>query len=107
MDFLQPEWFVALVAVTIGVVALVVLRRRSPKNSGPDTFQDMSIFDDELASGNYEIDPVTEAEVYLAYGNREQAMNLLQKAAKDHPERQDIRDKICDIELGRLPPQRR
>jgi Tfp pilus assembly protein FimV len=107
MGFVQLEWFVAMVAVTVGIVAAIAVRRREPKKPAPETFQDMSIFDDEVASGNYEIDPIAEAEVYLAYGNKQQAMNLLNKAALDHPERQDIQDKIREIDAVLVPPLRR
>jgi Tfp pilus assembly protein FimV len=107
MGFVKLEWFVAMVAVTIGIVAAIAMRKRMPKKPAPDTFQDMSIFDDEVASGNYEIDPVAEAEVYLAYGNKQQAIILLNKAALDNPGRQDILDKIREIDRVQVTAKQR
>ena len=101
MGLLPLEWLLVVIALAVGGFAFLAARKRTAKNTAPDTFQDMSIFDDEVASGNYEIDPISEAEVYLAYGNREQAVALLKKAAEDHPERQDIRDKIDQIGMVR------
>jgi hypothetical protein len=100
MESLQLEWVAALIVLSIGVVTILIMRRRGHKRPIADTLQDLSIYDDDFASGNFEIDPVREAEVYLAYGNREQALSLLRKAAQNQPERQDIIAKIAEIENG-------
>lgn len=47
------------------------------------------------------IDPVAEAEVYLAYGRDSQAEEILQDALSKLPERQDIRLKLMEIYSAR------
>lgn len=49
------------------------------------------------AADDLEYDPVGEAQIYLAYGNKSMALSVLNKAAKEHPERDDIRAKINEI----------
>ena len=44
-----------------------------------------------------DIDPIHEAEVYAAYGNKETALRVLMKAAAAAPEREDIRAKIEEL----------
>ena len=47
------------------------------------------------------IDPVAEAEVYLAYGRDSQAEEILQDALSKMPDRQDIRLKLMEIYSAR------
>lgn len=47
------------------------------------------------------IDPVAEAEVYLAYGRDSQAEEILQDALSKLPDRQDVRLKLMEIYSGR------
>jgi pilus assembly protein FimV len=44
-----------------------------------------------------DIDPVAEADVYLAYGRYQQAEDLMKDAIKEHPERQDCQLKLLEI----------
>ncbi|MBM4206662.1 MAG: hypothetical protein FJ190_01160 [Gammaproteobacteria bacterium] len=44
-----------------------------------------------------DIDPVAEADVYLAYGRYQQAEELMKDAIKDHPERDDCKLKLLEI----------
>lgn len=44
-----------------------------------------------------DIDPVAEADVYLAYGRYQQAEELMRDAIKDHPERDDCKLKLLEI----------
>ena len=48
-----------------------------------------------------EVDPITEAEVYIAYGRETQAEEILREALKRQPERQAIRLKLLEIYSGR------
>ena len=48
-----------------------------------------------------EVDPIAEAEVYIAYGRETQAEELLREALKRQPERQAIRLKLLEIYSGR------
>lgn len=42
-------------------------------------------------------DPLTEAEVFLAYGRKKQAIELLEKALQKHPSRADIAARLRDL----------
>jgi len=48
-----------------------------------------------------EVDPIAEAEVYIAYGREAQAEEILREALKRQPERQAIRLKLLEILAGR------
>ncbi|MFO1195882.1 MAG: FimV/HubP family polar landmark protein [Burkholderiaceae bacterium] len=48
-----------------------------------------------------EVDPIAEAEVYIAYGRETQAEEILREALKKQPERQAIRAKLLEICSGR------
>ncbi len=48
-----------------------------------------------------EVDPIAEAEVYIAYGREVQAEEILREALKKQPERQAIRAKLLEILAGR------
>jgi pilus assembly protein FimV len=48
-----------------------------------------------------EVDPIAEADVYIAYGREAQAEEILKEALKRQPERQAIRLKMLEIYAGR------
>lgn len=48
-----------------------------------------------------EVDPIAEAEVYIAYGREAQAEEILKEALKRQPDRQAIRLKLLEIYAGR------
>ncbi|HYF57824.1 MAG TPA: FimV/HubP family polar landmark protein [Burkholderiaceae bacterium] len=48
-----------------------------------------------------EVDPIAEADVYIAYGRESQAEDILKEALKRQPERQAIRAKLLEIHSGR------
>ncbi|MFA7505687.1 MAG: FimV/HubP family polar landmark protein, partial [Burkholderiaceae bacterium] len=48
-----------------------------------------------------EVDPIAEAEVYIAYGREAQAEEILKEALKKQPERHAIRSKLLEIHAGR------
>ncbi len=48
-----------------------------------------------------EVDPIAEAEVYIAYGREAQAEEILREAMRKQPERQAIRAKLLEIYSGR------
>jgi len=54
---------------------------------------DFDIFDIEQG----EIDPVSEADVYLAYGRYQQAEELMRDAIKDQPDRDECKLKLLEI----------
>ena len=48
-----------------------------------------------------EVDPVAEAEVYIAYGREPQAEEILREALRRQPDRQPVRMKLLEIYAGR------
>ena len=44
-----------------------------------------------------EVDPVAEADVYIAYGREAQAIEILKEALRSHPERNALRIKLLEI----------
>ncbi|WP_432379833.1 FimV/HubP family polar landmark protein [Duganella sp. P38] len=48
-----------------------------------------------------EVDPVAEADVYIAYGRDAQAEEILKEALRTHPERHAVRLKLLEIYLAR------
>jgi hypothetical protein len=47
------------------------------------------------------VDPLAEAEVYLVYGRREQAIEILNEALRAAPGRRDIRKRLAEIVAGK------
>lgn len=58
---------------------------------------DVDLFDTD----QNEIDPVSEADVYLAYGRYQQAEELMRDALKDQPDREDCKLKLLEIIYSR------
>ena len=52
---------------------------------------------DALESEQSEVDPVSEADVYLAYGRYQQAEELMRQAIVDQPERDECKLKLLEI----------
>ncbi|RJG17798.1 FimV/HubP family polar landmark protein [Massilia cavernae] len=48
-----------------------------------------------------EVDPVAEADVYIAYGRDAQAEEILKEALRTHPERYPVRQKLLEIYAAR------
>jgi len=59
----------------------------------PRTVNDLDV----MASPEGEIDPIVEADVYLAYRRYQQAEALVQTALNKQPERKDLQAKLLDI----------
>ncbi len=57
------------------------------------TPSDFDAFDAEQS----EVDPIAEADVYLAYGRYQQAEELMRQAIKEHPERKECKLKLLEI----------
>lgn len=60
------------------------------KSSDFETFESFNV-------DHSDIDPVAEADVYLAYGRFQQAEDLLKDAIKENPERDDCKLKLLEI----------
>ncbi len=66
--------------------------------------EESSLFSDLAVSGmnsaqgaDSEVDPLTEADVYMAYGRYQQAEELLKEALKSQPERHDTKVKLLEV----------
>jgi pilus assembly protein FimV len=128
-----PNWGIGAAALVIlgGIAALIAARRRKGTKfedsiiSGTD-IKTNTVFgstgggvvntgDNSLASdfsreglGNIdtdEVDPIAEAEVYLAYGRDAQAEEILKDALKKDPQRQEIYLKLLEIHSQHNKPQ--
>jgi Tfp pilus assembly protein FimV len=111
MSNMEILWVVSVVAAMAAVVGIVLLRRKNKQETTsngngngngktPPTGQEDSLFstfDDQASEANSHLDPIAEADVYLAYGNRQQAVSVLRKAAQENPGRDDILEKIREI----------
>jgi Tfp pilus assembly protein FimV len=95
MSNMQILWTVSVVAALAAVVGIILLRRKPKATVAQDTL--FSTFDDRPSEANAHLDPIAEADVYLAYGNKQQAVNILRKAAQENPGRADILEKIREI----------
>jgi pilus assembly protein FimV len=116
---------IALAAILAGLGALIASRRRKqfvvPKDEtsilgdtampsqaliaeagGQSVDTNNSVFNSNFAPSasqldTNEVDPVAEADVYIAYGRDAQAEEILKEALRSHPERHPVRLKLLEI----------
>ena len=117
---------VAVVVVLLAIYGILRMRRRKKENAllsssfnesnlQPDSFfntgggQRVNTLEDNAASSTSlayspsqldaagDVDPVAEADVYLAYGRDMQAEEILKEALHTHPERISIHRKLAEI----------
>lgn len=67
----------------------------SPKSSFLSEFTPSDF--DALGSESDEVDPIAEADVYLAYGRYKQAEDLIRHAIAQHPDRDECKLKLLEI----------
>ncbi|CAK0745130.1 pilus assembly protein FimV [Gammaproteobacteria bacterium] len=58
---------------------------------------DKSSIDSALSDDTSEVDPINEADVYVAYGRYQQAEDILKQAVQRYPDRFPIKEKLLDI----------
>lgn len=116
-----------IVAVALLVLLAIIIRRR--RSGGPGYSESIlaagaaplttsttkggapseqsSLFSDLAVSGmggagagQSEVDPLTEADVYMAYGRYQQAEDLINEAIKNSPERHDLKVKLLEVFYG-------
>jgi hypothetical protein len=79
VNSLNPFVLVGIGAALLLLVLWLIMRGRSP------------------GKGAGSADPLAEAEVYLAYGQKKKAMELLRQARITHPDRADITLKLNEL----------
>ncbi len=57
------------------------------------------VFLKSKSQGGSSADPLAEAEVYLAYGRKKQAIEILEKAKLEYPNRTDIQVKLDELRI--------
>jgi pilus assembly protein FimV len=78
--------------------------QRVDTNDGAATGSSMVYSPSQLDAAD-DVDPVAEADVYLAYGRDVQAEEILKEALRSHPGRIAVHQKLLDIYAKRRDPQ--
>jgi FimV C-terminal domain len=108
-----------VVVLLVGGIFVIRRRKKSSSNDEDDSFfeeTDDSYYDGEEPEGdsfmldqsssiyaasqldaNADVDPVQEADVYLAYGRDEQAAEILRDALSSEPDRVALHAKLCEV----------
>ena len=90
---MNPELIIGVIVLLVGLVTLYVIRKKLMKDLGSDLYERLSIFPSKTTKHS-EIDPLAEAEVYIAYGQKKKAIGLLERAQLEQPNRADITKKL-------------
>jgi Tfp pilus assembly protein FimV len=72
---------IVLIIGVILVIGFVLLTRRAGSNR----------------SNGGPVDPIAEAEVFIAYGRKKQALEILENALRENPQRDDIALKLSEL----------
>jgi hypothetical protein len=102
--FLATLLVVVSALVVVGLIAVREYRhyrkrkRRQQRvvDRGNETVYSM-MGDMTVPGSDPEDDPMGNARIYLAYGDRKRALRVLEKAAREFPERQDIKEKLEEV----------
>ena len=102
MEIGQTEWIIIIGAmVVIGLLGLFGTRREPRTALGSDVRKDRPASSSTPSDTDEDVNPVTEAGVYLAYGRKEQAIEILEEALRAKPAREDVRKKLQEIKAGK------
>jgi pilus assembly protein FimV len=102
MEIGQTEWIIIGAVVVIGLLAFFGSRRGEPKTAlGSNMRKDAPAPESTQSDTDEDVNPVTEAEVYLSYGRKEQAIEILEEALRANPTREDVRKKLNEIKAGK------
>ncbi len=101
-------WLLLVVVAALAGVGVAILQQgRRPqktltkKKTAPVNAETVySELGENPNSASLDMDPISEAEVYLAYGNKEAALRVLGLAARAMPGRTDLLAKIEEIRAG-------
>jgi pilus assembly protein FimV len=76
----MEPYFSVVVALLVGIVAYIFMRKRPPPR---------------------EVDPIAEADVYVAYGRTRQAIETLEVALKTNPQQPNVVAKLAEIKASK------
>ncbi|KQQ33843.1 pilus assembly protein FimV [Duganella sp. Leaf126] len=100
-----PAWDPAPAAPAAAAAAAAAASQAGDERSAFESHLDAHL-DPQFAPSasqldNNDVDPVAEADVYIAYGRDTQAEELLKEALRTHPERDAVRLKLLEIYANR------
>jgi len=102
MEIGQTEWIIIIGAmVVIGLLGFFGTRREPRTALGSDANKRVPASASTQSDADEDVNPVIEAEVYLAYGRKEQAIEILEEALRAKPAREDVRRKLQEIKAGK------
>ena len=101
MEIGQMGWIIIGAVVVIGLLAFFGSRGEPKTALGSDTHKDVPASSSTQSDADEDVNPVTEAEVYLAYGRKEQAIEILEEGLRANPAREDVRKKLQEIKAGK------
>lgn len=101
MEIGQMEWLVIGAVIVIGVLGLLGTRREPMTALGSDARRRTPASSSAASNTDTDVNPIAEAEVYLAYGRKEQAIEILEEALRAYPAREDFRRKLTEIKAGK------
>ena len=101
MEIGQMEWIVIGAVIVIGLLGFFGTRRESKTAMGSDTHKGVPASSSVQSAADDGVDPVSEADVYLSYGRKEQAIEILEEALRAKPAREDVRKKLNEIRTGK------
>ena len=80
-------------------IAELDLIEKNRESDETDMQSDLDKFNSMALLKNSHVDELAEAEIYLAYGRRNQAIDILEKALREHPDRKDIQAKLDELRV--------
>jgi len=100
MEIGQMEWIIIGAVIVVAVLGFLGTRREPRTALGSDAHRRAPAPSSTASNTNADVHPIAEAEVYLAYGHKEQAIEILEEALRANSAREDVRKKLNEIKAG-------
>ena len=100
MEIGQMEWIITGAVIVVAVLGFLGTRREPRTALGSDAHRRAPAPSSTASNTNADVHPIAEAEVYLAYGRKEQAIEILEEALRANSAREDVRKKLNEIKAG-------